>query len=79
MMKTTIAFALMLALTAVAGQARAYTEQERQACEPEAFRLCSDAIPDEARVKACLIANMRKLTPACRRVFTRSRPRGFRS
>jgi hypothetical protein len=49
--------------------ASAYTQAEQQACQDDAFRLCNDAIPDERRVKACLLHNMRRLSPACRRAF----------
>ena len=68
-----IAFVLtVIAFSAPASApAHAYTEEERQACEADAFRLCNHAIPDEQRVKACLIANMSRLSPACRRMFRR--------
>jgi hypothetical protein len=53
--------------------AAAYTQAEQQACQDDAFRLCGDFIPDERRVKACLISKMRRLSPACRRIFQRAR------
>jgi hypothetical protein len=45
------------------------TEAQKQACTPDAFRLCSAAIPDADRVAACMAANVRNLSPACRAVF----------
>jgi hypothetical protein len=72
-MRKLIALGFVLAGIAFAAPAsvQAYSDEERQACEQDAFRLCNHAIPDQDRVKACLIANMSKLTPACRRMFRR--------
>ena len=74
-MRKMIVLGIMLAGLAFAAptSVQAYTDQERQACENDAFRLCNHAIPDQERVKACLITNMSKLTPACRRMFQRGR------
>jgi hypothetical protein len=49
----------------------AYTQQDADACTPDAFRLCQNAIPDEARVAHCLGQNKRQLSPACKIVFSR--------
>lgn len=72
-----VAIGFVLAVIAYAAPASApalaYTEEERMACQDDAFRLCGHAIPDQERVKACLIANMSKLSPACRRMFNRGR------
>ena len=45
----------------------AYTPEQQQACQNDAFRLCEHAIPDEPRVRACMIAKVRQLSPGCRR------------
>jgi hypothetical protein len=55
--------------------ASAATPEEQRACQDDAFRLCERAIPDEARVRACMTANVRKLSPGCRRFFIRPRRR----
>ena len=68
-----IAFGLGVIVFSAASPASAYTQEEQQACQDDAFRHCEHAIPDEQRVKACLLANMRKLSPACRRMFARER------
>jgi hypothetical protein len=68
-----IAFVLTVVVLAAPAATQAYTEEERQACESDAFRLCGQFIPDEQRVKQCLIANMSRLSPACRRMFQRGR------
>jgi hypothetical protein len=45
------------------------TEQQREACTPDAFRLCGQFIPDADRVEACLRGAGLGLSPACRAVF----------
>jgi hypothetical protein len=65
----TLTLAIGLTLFALATPASAYTQEERMACENDAFRVCGHAIPDEQRVKSCMLANVKKLSPQCRRVF----------
>jgi hypothetical protein len=72
-MQKLIAIAFALTVIGFAAPASAYTQEEQQACQDDAFRLCNHAIPDEQRVKACLISNMRRLSPQCRRLFNRGR------
>jgi hypothetical protein len=38
----------------------------RQACTPDAMRLCSDVIPDIPKVTACMHAKRRQLSQECR-------------
>ena len=38
----------------------------RAACTSDAFRLCSNAMPDVGRTKACLMQHRGSLSPACR-------------
>jgi hypothetical protein len=45
------------------------TDQQRDACTPDAFRLCGQFIPDAERVAACLKNAGPKLSPACYVVF----------
>ena len=47
----------------------AYTQQESGACVGDAFKFCSYAIPNETRVKSCLIENVQRLTSGCQRYF----------
>ncbi|HSP48778.1 MAG TPA: hypothetical protein VLN61_01065 [Pseudolabrys sp.] len=51
--------------------ALAYTQADADACTPDAFRLCQNAIPDENRVAQCLAQNKWQLSPACKIVFSR--------
>jgi hypothetical protein len=50
------------------------TPEARQACTPDAMRLCSEFIPDAERVKACMLRKRAQLSPACR-VAMRGAPR----
>jgi hypothetical protein len=45
------------------------TLEQQLACTPDVFRLCSDQIPDENRIVACLRQNTPQLSGACRAVF----------
>ena len=54
-----------LLVAAVVGTAAPAAAQQNP-CEPDAFRLCNQYIPDRARVGACLRANTRQLSPGCR-------------
>jgi hypothetical protein len=49
----------------------AYTQEDADACTPDAFRLCGHVIPDADRVASCLASNKRNLSPACKLVFSR--------
>ncbi|WP_424627243.1 hypothetical protein [Bradyrhizobium sp. SYSU BS000235] len=45
------------------------TEQQREACTPDAFRLCGQFMPDAGRVESCLRNAGPRLSPACYVVF----------
>ena len=45
------------------------TAGERQACEPDVNRLCSEFIPDRSKIIVCLNQKVRQLNPACRSVI----------
>lgn len=53
------------ALPFAGAQAFEATAEQRAACTPDAFRLCSAEIPDEARVAQCMIANKSRLSARC--------------
>jgi len=38
----------------------------RQACTPDAMRLCSDVIPDVPKITACMTAKYSQLSDGCR-------------
>jgi hypothetical protein len=66
---------VVVLLAAVAGSlvfataALAYSQEQQQACTPDAFRLCSSDIPDVDRVTVCMIRNKSQLSPQCRAHF----------
>ncbi len=45
------------------------TDQQREACTPDAFRLCGQFIPDAGKVETCLRNQGPRLSPPCRVVF----------
>lgn len=49
------------------------TAQDRQACMPDALRLCRDLIPDRQAIKSCLVSNSERLSPACHQTLARHR------
>jgi hypothetical protein len=55
----------VLVLIGVAG-ARAQEVDARQACTPDAMRLCSEFIPDVPKITACMQAKRAQLSPECR-------------
>ncbi|MGB2659288.1 MAG: hypothetical protein WBC84_13720, partial [Pseudolabrys sp.] len=42
----------------------AYTQEDADACTPDAMRLCASAIPDVSRVAFCLAHNKQQLNAA---------------
>jgi len=45
------------------------TAEQRAACTPDAFRLCSSHIPNIPAITACMKKNFDNLSPACKAVF----------
>jgi hypothetical protein len=66
------AAATFLYATSAFAQENHGTSEQRAACAPEAFRLCSGYIPDPTRVEHCLRQNKSDLSDACRSVFEQS-------
>ncbi len=52
-----------------------YSYEEQEACTGDAFRLCSDYIPDIPRITACMQAKRDQLSPGCARMFESGRER----
>ena len=62
----------LIAIAAIACAEPAFaqgTEQEREACTPDAMRLCGQFIPDAGRITDCLRSAGPRLSPACYAVF----------
>jgi hypothetical protein len=66
----TAAFAFAAGFAPAAAQG---TPEQRQACQPDAMRLCSEFVPDVDRITACMVKNRIRLSPPCRAVFTAPR------
>jgi hypothetical protein len=64
-----VAFVMIMITTPL--PAIAYTQEDADACTPDAMRLCQKAIPDASRVALCLVQNKRQLSPDCAVVFNR--------
>jgi hypothetical protein len=63
--------ALGLLANAMPGHLRsAAAETVRDACTHDAFRLCSNAIPNVGRTKACLARHRNSLSPKCQAAFS---------
>jgi hypothetical protein len=55
----------------------AAAETVRDACTHDAFRLCSDAIPNVGPTKACLARHRNSLSPQCQAAFSGQTTRGL--
>ena len=55
--------------TAAFAQNERDTLEQREACIPDVFRLCSSEIPDRYRIVVCLRRNESQLSGRCRAVF----------
>jgi hypothetical protein len=73
-MRKLSAIAFIIIMITAPLPALAYTQEDADACTPDAMRLCQNAIPDASRVAQCLVQNKQQLSPACTGVF--NRPRG---
>ncbi len=45
------------------------TEEQQQACTPDALKICSDTIPDIGKTTACMKAHFSQLSPRCQTAF----------
>jgi hypothetical protein len=66
------AAAIFLCASSALAQENQGTPEQRAACAPDAFRLCTSYIPDPTRVEHCLRQNKSDLNDACRSVFEQS-------
>lgn len=62
-----LAMALSISTLPAAGQG--YSQEQQQACTPDAMRLCGAYIPDVDRITVCMIQNKSQLSPGCRAHF----------
>ncbi|MDF0522437.1 hypothetical protein P0R31_34935 [Bradyrhizobium yuanmingense] len=72
--KTSVAVAalsLALAVLALPRAGFAYTQEEQQACTPDAMRLCGEFVPNVDAITACMIKKKAQLSPPCAVFFRR--------
>ncbi|AOX21061.1 hypothetical protein [Kozakia baliensis] len=63
-------FSLPLAALIMAGGSHAATREEQSAaCRGDAIRLCTFAIPNEAKITECMKKKIDQLSPRCRAMF----------
>ena len=62
---------LALAVLVLPRAGFAYTQEEQQACTPDAMRLCSEFIPNVDAITACMIKKKAQLSPQCAVFFRR--------
>lgn len=70
--KTSLAAATLgmaLAVLIQPGAGFAYTQEEQQACTPDAMRLCGEFVPNVDAITACMIKKKAQLSPQCRVFF----------
>ncbi|MCA1549707.1 hypothetical protein I6F36_23015 [Bradyrhizobium sp. BRP19] len=63
--------ALALAILALPRAGFAYTQEEQQACTPDAMRLCGEFVPNVDAITACMIKRKAQLSPQCAVFFRR--------
>jgi hypothetical protein len=69
---TIVTVGIVTAAPAGKSQAQGMAEQ-RWACEQDAFKFCGNEIPNVQRITACMIKNVKKLSPACRAQFKQTK------
>jgi hypothetical protein len=65
-------YGLLFAVTATLYTTASFavgTDEQRAACTPDVFRLCSSEIPSVDRIVACLKAKKTSLSAGCQAVF----------
>jgi len=70
--QATAAFAFAAAFSALSSSASfAFSAEAQQMCTGDAFRLCSDEIPNIPKITACMIRHRSSLSSGCRAVLDR--------
>jgi len=60
---------LSVAFALLSTAAIAQSAEEQNLCMNDAFRVCSNTIPDRGRTVACMVENKAKLSSACQMVM----------
>ena len=62
----TLVLGASLTVFAAPGSAETYTAEQRAACTPDAYRLCSSEFPSVSAVTACMTKNFANLSAKCK-------------
>jgi hypothetical protein len=73
-----LALGAVMLMSGFGGTSPAQAQDAEYACRQDAFRLCSQYIPNEGAVKGCMRRNARSLSPVCRAEFVRGGKRARR-
>ncbi|EHH68849.1 hypothetical protein [Gluconobacter morbifer] len=68
-MKHSLIALTCLSFVLASGASAATREEQKDACQGDALRLCTLAIPNEAKITACMKKKIDKLSPRCRAMF----------
>jgi hypothetical protein len=60
---------LAVCLTGPTPAGAATRAEAEAACTPDALKFCSKQIPDERKVRSCLVKNRKQLSTACAEIF----------
>jgi len=74
-----LALPVGMLLASLNGAGAQGSAEAREACTPDAMRLCNEFIPDEAQVKACMLRKRSQLSEACRLAMRGGSAEGERS
>jgi hypothetical protein len=69
-LRTAAALSALVALASPSLGQQQGTQEERDACTPDAFKLCGEFVPDADKITACLKQKKNELSPACKVVFS---------
>jgi hypothetical protein len=69
-----MALPLGMLLGSVGAASAQATQAARDACTPDAMRLCKEFIPDQAKVRSCMLSKQSQLSEACRLAMAAAKP-----
>lgn len=70
-LRAVCAVALVLSAAAASAKVRVPSDQDKlqAACYPDVKRLCRDAMPDEAKITACMEQQKASISPGCMEAY----------
>ncbi|CAI9119786.1 hypothetical protein [Brytella acorum] len=68
--RSTVSALLLGGALTLHGASAATKDEQAAACRGDAIRLCTFAIPNEAKITECMKKKIDQLSPRCRAMFT---------